>query len=255
MQRYFLKMAYHGGNYHGWQIQPNAVSVQEIMESALSTLLQEKTAVVGCGRTDTGVHAKQFYLHFDAAQTNLHQQNFMFRLNRFLPKDIAVYDCFPVFTDAHARFNAVSRTYEYHIHQGKNPFLQGLSLSQNQLPDIALMNEACQYLFQYSDFTSFAKLHADNKTNNCKIMKAEWKMQGEQLIFTIQADRFLRNMVRAIVGTLLEISDKSKPASYICDVIEAKNRSAAGKSVSAHALYLTKVKYPKEIVKKYYDNE
>ncbi|MDA3912009.1 MAG: tRNA pseudouridine(38-40) synthase TruA [Bacteroidales bacterium] len=255
MQRYFLKLAYHGGNYHGWQIQPNAVSVQEIIENALATLLQEKTPITGCGRTDTGVHAKQFYLHFDSTQADLHQQNFLFRLNRFLPKAIAVYECFPVSADAHARFDALSRTYEYHIHQGKNPFLQGLSLSQNQLPDIARMNEACSYLFHYSDFTSFAKLHADNKTNECKIMKAEWQMHDDQMIFTIQADRFLRNMVRAIVGTLLEISDKSKSASYICDVIEAKDRSAAGKSVSANALYLTNVEYPNAVFEKIKKNE
>ncbi len=255
MQRYFLKIAYHGGKYHGWQIQPNAVSVQEILENALKTLLQKETPVTGCGRTDTGVHAKIFYLHFDSTQTDLHQENFVFRLNRFLPKDIAVYACLPVVPDAHARFDALSRTYEYYIHQGKNPFLQGLSLSQNKLPDIARMNDACRFLFQYSDFTSFAKLHADNKTNNCKIMKAEWQKVDEKLVFTIQADRFLRNMVRAVVGTLLEISEKSKSAAYICEVIEAKDRSAAGKSVSAHALYLTDVEYPKVRFENFKGNE
>lgn len=247
MQRYFLKLAYHGANYHGWQIQPNAISVQERIEHAISTILQKETNVVGCGRTDTGVHAKSFYLHFDAEQEDLHKQQFVYKLNRFLPKDIVIFECFPVRKDAHARFDALSREYEYRMHLGKNPFLQGLSLEIHQAPQIERMNEACKLMMQYEDFTSFAKLHADNKTNLCQIEHAHWTQDGDEFVFTIKADRFLRNMVRAIVGSLLEISEKSKSAKSICDIIEAKDRGAAGKSVPAHALYLSKIEYPEDI--------
>ncbi len=243
MYRYFIKLAYKGTAYHGWQIQPNAVSVQASVENALSVILQEKINVTGCGRTDTGVHAQSYFAHFDSTKM-IGNNNELLRLNRFLPKDIAIHKIIPIRPDAHARFDAISRTYIYKIHTGKNPFLQSYSWEQYKTPDIERMNSACQYLFKYSDFTSFAKLHSDNKTNDCKIIQAEWKQHQNQYIFTIKADRFLRNMVRAIVGTLIEISNNQEKPEHICEIIEAKNRSSAGQSAPAHALYLTRIEYP-----------
>ena len=245
MQRYFIKLAYDGTAYHGWQVQPNAISVQEVIEDALSVILQEKISITGCGRTDTGVHAREYYAHFDCSNAELGKANELLRLNRYLPGDIAFSGLFPVHPEAHTRFDAVSRTYEYLTHTGKDPFLRNYSLELQNAPDLERMNKACQYLFNYTDFTSFAKLHTDNKTNDCKIMKAEWTMHKDQYIFTIKADRFLRNMVRAVVGTLMHISNHTKDPEYICEVIEAKNRSVAGQSVPAHALYLAQIEYPK----------
>lgn len=247
MQRYFLKLAYKGTNYHGWQIQPNAVSVQETIENAISTILQESVSIIGCGRTDAGVHASDFYLHFNLKKTIKLEDNFLSRLNRFLPRDIVIYNIFPVSLETHARFDALSRTYKYQIHIGKNPFLEGISWQVNKIPDIAKMNAACHYLFEFQDFTSFSKLHSDAKTNNCKIMHAEWELKDNQYIFTIRADRFLRNMVRAIVGSLIEISNKELPPEHIIEIIEAKDRSKAGQSVPAHGLFLKKIEYPENI--------
>jgi tRNA pseudouridine38-40 synthase len=249
MQRFFIKLSYFGKNYHGWQVQPNATSVQAVIENALSVLLQEEISVVGCGRTDTGVHAKEFYLHFDTIQHSLDTNHLLYRLNRYLPEDIAMHDIIPVQNQAHARFDAISRRYEYHIHFQKNPFLTDYSLFLPNKPDIEKMNIACEHLYQHTDFTSFSKLHSDNKTNDCKIHVAKWEDLEENAVFTIQADRFLRNMVRSVVGSLLEISDKSMSPDYLREIIQAKNRSNAGKSVPAHGLYLTQVKYPENIYK------
>jgi tRNA pseudouridine38-40 synthase len=249
MQRYFLQLSYNGKNYHGWQVQPNAISVQEVIEKALSTILREEIQVVGAGRTDTGVHASFYMLHFDSQNESLQNENIVFRLNRFLPDDIAVQQIFQVKTDVHARFGAVSRTYNYYISTEKNPFETNSSYHFAQKLDIEKMNEAAKVLFDYTDFTSFARLHTDVKTNNCKIMQAEWKLNGTQLIFAIKADRFLRNMVRAIVGTLLEVGTGKITVSKFREIIEKKDRNVAGTSAPALGLFLVDVEYPVGIFK------
>lgn len=244
MARYFLELAYKGTNYHGWQRQPNGRSVQEALENALSTILQTPTSVTGAGRTDTGVHAKYMVAHFDASVPLLDLQKLSGQLNRFLPKDIAIYSIVPVKNDAHSRFDAIARRYEYHVIWDKNPFLQNLATRIPAQPDFEQMNLAAQKLLGYSDFTSFSKLHSNNKTNLCKINFAYWEKRGDVRIFNIQADRFLRNMVRAIVGTLLEVGRGKMSVAEFCEVIEAKNRGRAGTSVPADGLYLVDVIYP-----------
>ncbi len=240
--RYFIEFSYNGKNYFGYQIQPNAVSVQEEMEKALSTLLREEIKTTGAGRTDTGVHAKKIFAHFDTEKI-LHE-DLPRKLNSFLPADISVKRIFPVKNDFHARFDATYRTYEYYISLEKNPFTEESAWQHWRRPlDINPMNEACKILFEYEDFTSFAKLHTDNKTNLCKIYKAEWEQHGSELKFTVSANRFLRNMVRAIVGTMVEIgAGKLKPED-LRKVIENKNRNSAGTSAPAHGLYLVDVGY------------
>jgi tRNA pseudouridine38-40 synthase len=245
MQRYFMEISYKGSNYHGWQIQPNAPTVQDKLETALSLLCRDKISVTGCGRTDTGVHATSFFLHFDHSEKL--PDNLQDKLNRFLPKDIAVLDLFPVRQDVHARFDALSRTYRYYIHQRKDPFLSERSWFVPVKLDIDAMNQACNYLFDYEDFTSFSKLHTDTKTNNCRIMKARWEQDNHRLIFEIQADRFLRNMVRAIVGSLTDTGKGKYSPEHIKTIIEAKDRSEAGQSVPAQGLYLTDISYPSSI--------
>ncbi len=247
MQRYFLQLSYNGTNYHGWQVQPNAVSVQGEVENALSTILREEISVVGAGRTDTGVHALFYMLHFDSENDNLQNENLLFRLNRFLPNDIVVQQIFLVKPDAHARYSAVSRTYKYFISTVKNPFETFSSYQFTQNLDLDKMNEAAKALFEFNDFTSFARLHSDVKTNNCKIIYVAWLQNETQLIFTIKADRFLRNMVRAIVGTLIEVGKGKLSAEDFRKIIEAKDRGAAGTSVPAQGLFLVDVEYPKEI--------
>lgn len=245
MKRYFMEIGYDGTNYHGWQKQPNAITVQETIETSLRTLLRENITVTGCGRTDTGVHANSFYLHFDVTCLIDSIEDFKHRINSFLPNDVAVYNIFPVNNDAHARFDAISRTYHYHIHTLKDPFLAGSSLLIHKQPDIDAMNTACTYLMQYTDFTSFSKLHTDTKTNICHIQHASWQQNNYRLTFKITADRFLRNMVRAIVGSMLRIGYGTEKPEHIKSVIEAHDRSAAGQSVPAHGLYLIKTEYPK----------
>ncbi len=245
--RYFLQLSYRGTNYHGWQIQPNADSVQEVMEKTLSTILREEISVVGAGRTDTGVHASFYMLHFDSEKENLQHENLVYRLNRFLPDDIAVQKLLPVKSEAHARYSAVSRTYKYFITIHKNPFERETSYLFTLPLDINKMNEATKVLFEYRDFTSFSKLHTDVKTNNCRIFQAEWKENHQQLIFTIKADRFLRNMVRAIVGTLIELGQGKLSLEDFRKIIEKKDRGAAGTSAPARGLFLVDVEYPEEI--------
>jgi len=247
-QRYFLQLSYKGTRYHGWQVQPNAVSVQEVMENALSTLLREKIAVVGAGRTDTGVHASYFILHFDLEKDFPKNYDLVYKLNSFLPEDIAVQACWPVSEDAHARFSATSRTYHYFISTQKDPFSTESSYYYSLLLDVDKMNVAAQILFEYEDFTSFSRLHTDVKTNNCQIMQAEWKKEGTQLIFVIKADRFLRNMVRAIVGTLLEVGKGKLSVEEFKQIIEKQDRGAAGASAPAHGLFLVDIEYPEEIL-------
>ncbi len=246
--RYFLELAYNGKNYHGWQVQPNAVTVQEVIEKALSTLLRNEIKVVGCGRTDTGVHAKQYFLHFDIDE-RLDKKELIRKLNSFLPNDVAIYDIFQVEDDAHARFHAISRTYQYCITLSKNPFLSETAYQINRVLDIDLLNEASAILFDHTNFKCFSRSNTDVKTYNCKITTANWQKQDNMLIFTITADRFLRNMVRAIVGTLLSIGLGEKDVNSLVSVIESRDRQHAGASVPGHALYLSKIEYPEKIRK------
>lgn len=246
--RYFIQIAFKGTNFHGWQIQPNGNSVQEEMEKALSVILDKKTGLSGAGRTDTGVHANKFIAHFDSSEQDLTNSNdLIYKLNGILPKDIVVQEIRAVKPEAHARFSALSRTYSYHIHQQKDPFLDGLSTFYPGHLDVEKLNRGAEFLFDYTDFTSFSKVHTDVKTNTCKVTFAEWKKEGHRVVFTIKADRFLRNMVRAIVGTLLEVGNNKICLSEVKRIIELKDRSAAGVSVSAHGLYLDDVEYPDDI--------
>jgi tRNA pseudouridine38-40 synthase len=241
--RYFIEFAFNGRNFHGWQRQPNAITVQETLENALSILLREAIQVTGAGRTDAGVHAKQMYAHFDCEkiQDSLFLVN---RLNAFLPSDIAIKSIFKVNQQAHARFDAVSRTYEYWVVNKKDPFLQYFAYYVRQKPDIDLMNEAANLLFEYNDFQAFSKSNTDVKTYLCNLKEAYWTAKPDKLVFTITADRFLRNMVRAVVGTLLDVGLGKISKEDVKKIVESKNRSMAGVSVPAHALYLTKVVYP-----------
>ena len=243
MHRYFLQLSYKGTRYFGWQRQPNAISVQEVIEKTLSTVLREEIAVVGAGRTDTGVHASFYVLHFDVLNEIIEPEKLLYHLNRFLPDDIAIQKIKKVNSDFHARFSAVSRTYKYYISMVKDPFTTDTSYQFTVPLDIEKMNEAAKMLFEYTDFTSFAKLHTDVKTNNCKIFKAEWETENNQLVFTIKADRFLRNMVRAIVGTLLEVGKGKITVDDFRKIIEMKNRGAAGTSAPPHGLFLVDIGY------------
>jgi tRNA pseudouridine38-40 synthase len=241
--RYFIHLAYNGTPYHGWQIQPNATSVQETLNKAFSVLLQSEINLMGAGRTDTGVHAKEMYAHFDF-EASIDIQNLVHKLNSFLPKDIVIYDIIPVHDDAHTRFDATKRTYEYHIHQFKNPFLDELSWYFHQPLDIDLMNEAANFLFYYTDFECFSKVNTDVNTFECTIFEAHWKRcENDQLVFTISANRFLRNMVRSIVGTLINIGLQKITIEDFAKIIESKSRDKAGFSVPAHGLYLTQITY------------
>ncbi|MEN1785061.1 MAG: tRNA pseudouridine(38-40) synthase TruA [Bacteroidota bacterium] len=244
--RYFLELAYQGGAYHGWQRQPNAITVQEVLERALSTLLRINITVVGAGRTDAGVHAKQLFVHFETPTIEA-TDHLVHRLNAFLPQDIAVTQIAPVHANVHARFDAVSRTYEYLVVTTKNPFYKD-SAHLVPLPlDIPQMTTAASLLMDYQDFKCFSKAHSDVKTYLCDITHAEWTNTGDLLRFTITADRFLRNMVRAIVGTLLEIGLGKRSVAEMKSIIESRDRSRAGVSVPAKGLYLTRVTYPDNI--------
>ncbi|WPO84571.1 tRNA pseudouridine(38-40) synthase TruA [Chryseobacterium sp. JJR-5R] len=240
--RYCIEFSYNGKNYFGYQVQPDAVSVQEELEKALSTILREEIKTTGAGRTDTGVHAKKMFAHFDTG-TAL-DETLSRKLNSFLPPDISVKRIFKVKDDFHARFDATYRTYEYYISLDKNPFTRESAWQHwKRNLDLDKMNEACKILFEYEDFTSFAKLKTDNKTNICKIYKAEWEQHGSELKFTISANRFLRNMVRAVVGTMVEVGlGKIKPED-LRSVIEDKHRNSAGTSAPAHGLFLVDVGY------------
>jgi tRNA pseudouridine38-40 synthase len=247
-QRYFIELSYNGTKYHGWQIQKNAISVQEVLNDRLSVILRQPIETTGCGRTDTGVHAKQFFAHFDAEESMDHgpwtmDKSIIRSLNAVLPDDIAVKNIFPVGESAHARFDATLRTYEYHIHFYKDPFKQGYSWELRDRPDIELMNAAAQIITEYIDFSCFSKSNTQVKTNNCKIASAKWEEAESGIVFRISADRFLRNMVRAIVGTLIMVGRKEIEPEAVRQIIESKNRSNAGTSVPACGLYLTEVKY------------
>lgn len=247
MCRYFIYLSYDGTNYHGWQIQPNGISVQEVLMKALSTFLRKPIEIVGAGRTDAGVHARLMVAHFDF-DAELDCATVVDKLNRLLPPDVAVHRVRRVKSDAHARFDATYRTYKYYITTCKDPFSRAFSWRIFQTLDFEKMNEAAQTLFDYIDFTSFSKLHTDVKTNNCKMMYARWEQIGEHnWVFTIQADRFLRNMVRAVVGTLVEVGKGKLTVEGFRKVIEEKNRCSAGTSVPGNALFLVDVGYPEEL--------
>lgn len=245
MTRYFIELAYNGNGYNGWQIQPDSPSVQGELNQALTTLLRETIHVIGAGRTDTGVNASFYVAHFDIPTEIQDTAHLVYKLNRLLGRNIAISSIYPVPTDLHARFSAISRTYKYFIDKTKDPFTYPFTFRPYPLPDISRMNEACQVLLEYTDFTSFSKLHTDTKTNNCRIMQAVWEEKGNQLIFTIKADRFLRNMVRAIVGTLLEIGQGKLDCNGFRQIIESKNRCSAGTSVPGNALFLCDIEYDK----------
>ena len=241
--RYFITFSYDGTSYHGWQIQPHSISVQEELQRAISTLLRQTIEVVGAGRTDTGVHARKMIAHFDF-ETEVDCTQLVYKLNKILPRDIAVQKVEKVADDMHARFSATSRTYHYFVHMAKDPFLRAYSWQVYGEPDFELMNEAAKVLMEYRDFTSFSKVNTDTKTNDCTITEAHWDRVGEcQWRFTITANRFLRNMVRAIVGTLLEVGRRRMTIDQLRHVIEAKDRCRAGDSVPGNALFLVEVKY------------
>ena len=247
--RFFIYLSYDGARYHGWQRQPNGLSVQQVLEEALSTILRQPIEVVGAGRTDAGVNASMMVAHMDVplcSDTVAAQKD---RLNRLLPPDIAVQRIVPVRDDAHARFSATSRTYHYYITFDKSPFLRHYAWRCPFPLDIDRMNEAASHLFDYTDFTSFSKLHTDVKTNNCRIMKAEWLQQADGTwMFEVQADRFLRNMVHAIVGTLVDVGRDRMTVQQFCDIIERKDRCAAGQSMPGNALFLADITYPEDIL-------
>ena len=243
MQRYFIYLSYDGAAYHGWQIQPNGLSVQECLMRALSTLLRREVDVVGAGRTDAGVHASLMVAHFDA-DAPLDSVLLTDKLNRLLPPDIAIHRICPVRPEAHARFDATSRTYHYYVTTAKTPFLRPYRCRLFRTPDFDRMNEAAAALSDYTDFTSFSKLHTDVKTNNCRIMYAAWtQVDDVTWVFTIRADRFLRNMVRAIVGTLIDVGRGRIGLEGFRKIIEGRSRSGAGDSVPACALFLENIEY------------
>ena len=247
MRRYFLYLKYKGTSYKGWQVQPGKPTIQAEIERVLSILLQNEVCVTGAGRTDTGVHAEMMVAHFDSEISPGKSIELIYKLNRILPADISVQDLREVKTDSHARFNAISRTYQYRIATRKNPFLTGLRTYIYDPIDLDAMNKSCSYMIDYKDFTSFSKLHTDVKTNICNIQYAHWYADDYGIIFEIKANRFLRNMVRAIVGTQLEIGRKKLEPEEIRTIIEKKDRSAAGKSVKAEGLFLTAIDYPDEV--------
>lgn len=255
MPRYFLTLSYNGTGYHGWQRQPRDISVQEVLENALSTRLRQTVTVTGAGRTDTGVHAAHMVAHFDTETPLMleggNDRRLLHSINGILPRDIAVSGIKEVDGKAHARFDAVRRTYKYFVHQGKSPFLNTMSWQCPPGVDFDAMNQAAERMMTYIDFTSFSKLHTDVKTNNCRITHALWTpIHDEQpangvqrWVFTITADRFLRNMVRAVVGTLMQVGTSKITVDDFCSVIESKDRCRAGESMPAKALFLWKVEY------------
>ena len=248
MSRFFITLSYNGENYVGWQVQPNGIAVQQVVQEALSTVLRKQTTIVGAGRTDAGVHARRMVAHFDWEGKPFEAADLLYNLNRFLPKDIALLSIEPVQPDAHARFSALTRTYSYQITTQKDPFDHPFYYRIAFQPTLEAMNALSSFLKEYRDFTSFSKLHTDVKTNLCRILDAGWKQSGEHCYrFTITADRFLRNMVRAIVGTLLKAGRGELDDQGFRRIIEAKERSRAGDSVPGNALFLEAVTYPDDI--------
>ena len=246
--RYLLELSYNGTNYHGWQIQSNSITVQEVIEKALSVILNQKTQVVGAGRTDAGVHAAYFCLHFDYSNSIDDQKGFIYKLNSYLRSDIYVINILKVSDDFHARFDALTRTYQYKLTTTKNPFLKDQAYYVRKNLDFSKMNLAALKLFNYTNFKCFSKSNTDVKTYNCTIKKAVWVFRDNCWFFEISANRFLRNMVRAIVGTLIEIGEGKKEVEYLDYVIKNQKRELAGCSVPAHGLYLVNILYPENFL-------
>lgn len=243
MARYFIHFAYNGAAYHGWQNQPNGISIQQLMEQALSNLLGSPTAIVGAGRTDAGVHASDMYAHFDSSSSLPAQLSE--RLNAYLPQDIVIFDIYAVSDDMHARFSALERTYQYHVITRKDPFKNDHCMRVSPTLDFDTMNEAAAHLLYYEDFSCFCKTHTDVKTKLCHVSQAVWtRVDEDEWVFTITANRFLRNMVRAIVGTLLDVGTHKIDLQGFVNIIEQKNRCLAGMSAPAKALFLTHIDYP-----------
>ncbi|MDA3930116.1 MAG: tRNA pseudouridine(38-40) synthase TruA [Prolixibacteraceae bacterium] len=244
MVRYFIQLAYNGANYHGWQVQPNALTVQEVLAKAIATITRENIDLVGAGRTDTGVHASFFVAHFELPEKLNDENRFVFKLNSFLPNDINIEKIFQVSSDLHARFSATARTYLYYITTKKEPFRDAVTAFTPYCLDMDRMNDAAKCLLDYIDFTSFSKLHTDVKTNNCIIMEAVWFEEDGMLVFRIKADRFLRNMVRAIVGTLIDVGRGKISNEQFRKIVEDKQRGKAGASALAKGLFLSGIEYP-----------
>jgi tRNA pseudouridine38-40 synthase len=247
MSRFFIELAFNGARYFGWQVQPGHPTVQEVLEKCFSAFLRTPVAVTGAGRTDTGVHASFFVAHFDAENLPFDAEDMVYKLNRFLPEDISLHRIRMVLPEAHARFSALSRTYRYFISRNKDPFLADTSFRYLLPLHMEKMNEAASLLLKYTDFTSFSKLHTDTKTNLCGVTEAYWEQKDHQLVFTITADRFLRNMVRAITGTLLEVGKGKLSVEGFEKIILKKDRCAAGMSMPAKGLFLTGIAYPESI--------
>lgn len=243
-----MRLSYRGAGFHGWQIQPNDNSVQETIEQAMATVLRHPVSITGAGRTDTGVNARMMVAHFDVDTPIADTAVLVRSLNGIVGRDIAIHTIFPVHDEAHARFDATSRTYKYFAHTLKSPFLYPLSWQCRPDMDFDLMNQAAAHLLEYRDFTSFSKLHTDVKTNNCVVTRAQWDRVGEQWVFTITADRFLRNMVRAVVGTLVEVGLHRITIDDFCRIIEQRDRCKAGTSMPPHPLFLWDITYPYTIL-------
>lgn len=248
--KYFVQFSYNGKAYHGWQNQPNAITVQQVLEKAFSTLLRADISLMGAGRTDAGVHAKQMFAHFEIVKIG-DVEDLIYRINSFLPEDIAVQEIFEVSPDVHARFEATERTYEYWVVQEKNPFYSETAYYVKHTLEIQKMNEAAALLLENKDFECFSKSNTDVHTYLCDIKKASWDQKGDVLVFTIIANRFLRNMVRAIVGTLLDVGTGKSTLADVKSIINSKDRSEAGYSVPAKGLYLTHISYPNTITTKH----
>lgn len=245
-KRYFIELSYLGTAYHGWQRQPNAVTVQQVIEEAFAVVLGQPVVVHGQGRTDTGVHATRFFAHFEF-EAPLHDA-LIIRLNGFLPSDISILQIFEVAPTAHARFSASARRYAYHVHTKKNPFAHERSMRLYQQPDYEKMNQAAQILLKYNDFACFARSGGGQQTTLCTITEAQWVVDGDRAVFYITANRFLRNMVRAVVGSLLEIGMGKKDLQWLHQLLQHGKRSDAGSSVAACGLYLIDISYPSSIL-------
>ncbi|MEL7145682.1 MAG: tRNA pseudouridine(38-40) synthase TruA [Bacteroidota bacterium] len=244
--RYFLYLAYNGTNYHGWQVQDNAISVQQVLNESLSTLLRTEINAMGSGRTDTGVHARMQVVHFDVDEP-LDQDQLVARLNRFLPKDITIYQLKAVQSDANTRFDAISRQYHYHIHSFKNPFKEKLSYGFYQSLNVQAMNSACELLLQWKDFECFSRVKTEVNNFYCDIFEAKWLRENEDLLFSVRANRFLRGMVRALVGTLLEVGQGKVGLGDFNEILKSRDRRRAGRAVPPHGLYLHDIVYPDKI--------
>ncbi|MFT7590943.1 MAG: tRNA pseudouridine38-40 synthase [bacterium] len=241
MSRYALELKYDGSHYHGWQLQINVVTVQQVLQECLSKILRLNVSVMGCGRTDTGVHASHFVAHFDYPETPT--EDFIFRLNNLLPKDVCIDAVHVVPDNFNARFDAISRSYRYNITTKKDPFVRKYAMVLYRPLDVNLMNQACEILKKHTEFGAFCKSHTQNKTNICEVTAAQWQLDGNALVFNVTANRFLRNMVRAIVGTMLEVGENKITLQEFEDIIESQNRQRAGYSVPAHGLFLEEVLY------------